>query len=247
MIVSDPIPLMVLATVVGFLIGATGIGGVLLPPGLMQLQGLAVHDAMALAMFAFAGPGLFAWLRHGSRVVTDRWLLFAAVPGALVGALALAFVAETLAIALLASVLVLSAIRLLHPSIHRPRAGRSAVSRSSTHAATGMLTGFCSALTATSGPLVLLPLLLWQGAALPSAILLGQLIQLPISLAVTSVHTLNGEAPLGAGLVMGLLLISGTMAGQYFAQRLPSRLLSGTVCLLLLGTAGAMLWRLSSS
>ena len=42
----------------GWLIGATGIGGVLVVPVLNQLQGVALQQAIAAASLAFALPGL---------------------------------------------------------------------------------------------------------------------------------------------------------------------------------------------
>ena len=54
---------------VGALIGATGVGGVLLIPALMFFGGLGTHEAMATALFSFLFAGILAtasYQRYGT-------------------------------------------------------------------------------------------------------------------------------------------------------------------------------------
>lgn len=73
----------------GGLIGATGIGGVLLVPALTQLEGVPLTQAVAASSLAFAFPALAAlwWLRRAPTVGARKlWFLIAgATPGALLG------------------------------------------------------------------------------------------------------------------------------------------------------------------
>jgi len=61
--------LIAISLVVGMLIGAVGIGGILLIPALNILGGLTIQEAMAtaLATFIFTGViGTFSFQRRGS-------------------------------------------------------------------------------------------------------------------------------------------------------------------------------------
>lgn len=49
--------LLLVAFLVGALIGAVGIGGILLIPALTALAGLVIHEAMATALFTFLFTG----------------------------------------------------------------------------------------------------------------------------------------------------------------------------------------------
>src|SRR6185436_5148217 len=69
----------------GWLIGATGIGGVLVVPALVQFEPMPVAQAISASALAFAFPGAAAlwWLRAGPP--SDRPRLLALVAGALPG------------------------------------------------------------------------------------------------------------------------------------------------------------------
>ena len=68
-----------LGLLIGLLVGATSIGGVLLVPALVFVWGIEVHAAVATSMASFMLGGLVAALlfgRHGSvnsvAIITDR-------------------------------------------------------------------------------------------------------------------------------------------------------------------------------
>ena len=54
---------------VGTLIGAVGIGGILLIPALTAFAGLPIHAAMATALFTFAFTGITGTVRSEERRV----------------------------------------------------------------------------------------------------------------------------------------------------------------------------------
>lgn len=65
----DLLLLLIIAFAVGALIGAVGIGGILLIPALATFGGLDIHEAMATALFTFAFTGIAGTLffqRKGS-------------------------------------------------------------------------------------------------------------------------------------------------------------------------------------
>src|SRR5215204_1740037 len=84
------IMLLVLALIVGVLIGCVGIGGVLLPPALVYVGGLDFHLAAATSVWAFLFCGAAGTLTYSSRRNVDwrmvAWLGVGVVPTALVGA-----------------------------------------------------------------------------------------------------------------------------------------------------------------
>jgi uncharacterized membrane protein YfcA len=265
---TDLLPTALVALAVGLLIGAVGIGGVLLVPWLTQAAGVPVHAAAAIAMLAFVAPGLAAWVAtRGSargpvdRSAADRRLLWAAVPGTLAGTAALLWLSERAALAVLGVVVIVVGLRLLARPGHRPTDHDQP---SQPHAAadagaaappapppspieadwpSGLVTGFGSGLSATGGPMVLTPLLAWRGVPIRRAIALGQRVQLPVAATASLGHLLGGTAHVGAGLLIGLLLVPGMLAGPRLAHALPQRLLTIAVAAVLLLSGGLFLAR----
>jgi uncharacterized membrane protein YfcA len=214
------------AIVVGMLIGSIGVGGVLLVPWLTHVGGVPVQQAAGIAMLAFIGPGLvalaFAIRAGGSRTAADWSLLLATAPGAFAGAAALAWMPERAALGVLASSVLVVGLRLL-----RGGAVRAATpARTVAGPAIGALTGFASGMTATSGPMVLVPLAVWRGVPLPDAIAIGQLVQLPIAVTASAGFLAAGSVDLATGATLGAILVPGTLLGQRLGRLLPLRALS---------------------
>ena len=84
--------LLAIGLVVGVLIGAIGVGGVLLVPALTCIGGMAIHVAIASAMVAYffaGGLGSIEFSRQGSIRWSDAaWLAAGAMPGVFIGAAA---------------------------------------------------------------------------------------------------------------------------------------------------------------
>ena len=231
--------------VVGALIGAIGVGGVLLVPWLVHAAGVPVQQAAAIAMLAFVGPGAVALVVARRAVLAGGrvdWALVAAtIPGALLGAAALAVVPERAALAVLAASVAIVGLRLVAgPSAGAaPGPAASGASPAVGGVAVGAFTGFASALTATGGPMVLTPLALWRGVPLPEAVALGQLVQLPIAATATAGHALAGTADVAAGATIGALLVPGVLLGHRLGPRVPRRALGRTLGAVLLAAAAA--------
>ena len=66
------VALAVSSFLVGTLIGATGVGGVLLIPAIMFFGGLGTHEAMATALFSFLFAGIVATVSY-QRYGTIDW------------------------------------------------------------------------------------------------------------------------------------------------------------------------------
>lgn len=237
MSLTDIVPLAVLFSIIpiGFLIGSVGIGGVLLAPCLVQFAGLGVRDAIAVSMASFIIPGalaLFLLVRSTGRWLPDRWaVLLGTVPGAFFGAFALSVIPERVALAGLAIFMLATSARVLLTQAGGKRDEGAALT--SRDGLIGLTTGAASALTGTGGPMAMVPVLLWGGTPVLEAVVLGQTAQLPVATTATLGNVLNGPVDIPLASLLGILLVPGILLGRASAGRVPLKLLTRTVALLL--------------
>jgi uncharacterized protein len=233
-----------LGLLAGFLIGAAGIGGVILVPSLVYLAGTPILAAISGAMTSYILTGLFGTLLYAKakfiRWDMAGWLFAGAAPAALAGAFAAYFAPGALLQAVIA---LLAAIWGVHTLFFSRETGASCAHSISNPvlALTGAVTGFASALTGTGGPLVLVPLLLWLGSPVLMAIGLSQAIQLPVSLAATAGNFYNGNLDLRLGGLLALGMPLGIWLGSKLARALPRPMLQRAVALLLIA-AGVLVF-----
>lgn len=218
---------------VGFLTGATSIGGVLLVPLLVYVTGIDIRIAIAAAMFGYLftgsiGAAIFA--RHGSiewRAVL--WLCLGAMPFAFVGAIASKIFPTNLLEVAIAGLILFAGWQ----SIRQREEIAGLAPQGTMLAGIGTGVGFVSAVTGTGGPVTLVPILLWLEVPVITTIGLSQAIMMPIAAAATFGNVLIGtwDFALGAAVAIGLSI--GTFAGAKFAhvismQRL-KQFLAGTL------------------
>jgi uncharacterized membrane protein YfcA len=208
-----------LGLLAGLLIGAVGIGGVILVPALVYFGGIDVHKAIAGAMMSFLLTGAVGTLLY-ARARSIRWdmvgwLWAGAMPAALAGAVA----ANLTSAALLEIVIgLLTASSGLHTLLAAPQ-DQAAEHKSISNPALGLIgavTGFASALSGTGGPLVLVPILMWLDLPVLTAVGLSQVIQLPIALLATAGNLHYGSLDL----VLGALLAAGVGLGAWGGARI---------------------------
>lgn len=225
------------AGLVGGLIGSIGIGGVLLVPFLTAIVGLGARESIAIAMASYIVTGIVAILQarfagEWSRLQSYEPLIFATLPGAFLGGLAIALIPENVALLVLATFLVLTGAW----SLLRDRLPPRAAADTELDWPTGVGAGFASALTGTGGPAVLMPILLWKGVPLLAAIALGQVVQLPIALAATLGNLASGPFNFWIAALVAVGLAPGVVVGRWGAKRLPVMLLGRIVAILLVVT-----------
>jgi len=207
----------------GLLIGCIGIGGVILVPALVYLAGVPVHTAIGAAMMAFLVSGVVGTVVY-ARKGSIRWdmtptLWAGAIPGAVAGSLLAGLAPGTVLEVLIAALTIASGAQamtraaLTDVQAHAPSAHQLAAS--------GAVTGVASSMTGTGGPLVLVPLLLFQGVPVLMAIGLSQAIQLPIALLATVTNYLSGTLDPVLGALLGGGLLFGSWAGARLAHALP--------------------------
>jgi len=213
--------LSVLAVVVGVLIGMVGVGGVLLPPGLVVLGDLTANEAAATSTWAFAFTGVVGTVAYASRGVVPWGMLarlaIGVVPAAFLGALVNATLLASVILLVLAGLTLFVGVQQL-----RPRAVRETRDRLGTVAlvTVGAFVGFGSALTGTGGPVLLVPVLLTLGVAPLRAIAVSQAVQLPVVVAGSVGYLQTGLVDTRLGTVLGCLGALGVMAGAVVATRI---------------------------
>ena len=223
---------------VGLLIGAVGIGGVLLVPALAFIAGIEVHEAIPACMLAFLPTGAVAvaiYARHGSiRWEMVSWLCLGAIPAAIAGAVSLAYIPASAVMLLIASLMVLAGIDALRKSL-RPEsvAGEARLSPSAL-VFVGGVTGFGSAMTGTGGPLILVPLAIYLGLPALTAIGLSQAIQIPIAAFASTANWALGAINLELAAFIAVGVVAGTVAGALLIHRVATIHLRKIIAVLLI-------------
>lgn len=227
---------------IGVLIGGVGIGGVLLPPALNGLGGIALHTAIPACMLAYLGSGAVGTWVYARRGTLD-WRPAAALcaggaPGAYLGAFILP---HAPAAALAWGIAALLAAGGGY-AFSRPRRGRAREispapaprPRAVALALTGFVVGVGSALTGTGGPTLLIPLLVWLRVPMLTAVGLSQVIQLPVAALATLGNAAHGAIDWRLSAWLAAALVGGVAAGAKIAHALPAAALTRLVAVLLI-------------
>jgi uncharacterized membrane protein YfcA len=229
-----------LVLVGGMMIGAVGIGGVLVVPALTDAAGVPLGRAIAASMAGFLATGIVAAGSSRNRTArsTGLWPLnLAALAGAVIGAAVVDLIPGAAIRLFIAAVAIASGTHALVPrraTYERPNA-LSAPALGSI----GVLVGCGSALSGTGGPVMLLPILLFCGVPVRAGIAMAQVVQLPIALSATAVNAAQGRLdPLLGALAAGLLVV-GSVAGMWLAARVETSALKRAVAI---GLVALGLW-----
>ncbi|MFT7460169.1 MAG: putative membrane protein YfcA [Planctomycetota bacterium] len=220
---------------VGALIGAIGIGGVLLVPSLNYLAGISVHEAIPACMLSYLATGTVGALiyaRHGSiewRMV--GWLCIGAIPAAFLGATSLTFIPAIVVKLIIAAVMILAGIDALL-KLAKPKASQKSITNVGL-IGIGLVTGFGSAITGTGGPLVLVPLSIFFGLPVLTAVGLSQAVQIPIAIFASIANWNQGNLNVTLGLIIAASMVVGTLVGATLIHRLPVAPLKKLVATLL--------------
>ncbi len=225
------------AAVVGFLIGAIGIGGILLIPALAALAQLTPHQASATALFTFLFTGILGTILFQRKGSID-WRQAATVcTGAIVfsyvGARASALVSGPVLMQVVALLIVFAGAYVFFPAKPRP-AGTPEGPRTGLLLLIGAASGFGSGFSGAGGPLFSVPLMVIGGFPALTAIGTSQVLQVWSAGAGSLAHLSTGAIhwPLVPGLVAGEL--AGVFAGAWLAHAVSAlvlRRLAGASCL----------------
>ena len=230
--------LMAIGLATGTLIGAVGVGGVLLVPALVLLGGLDVHDATPVATLSFLFTGIAGTAAYSRQRRIDwptaRWLLLFAIPGAVGGASTNVFLSSTSVTVVIAVTLTAAAVRSLRRT---PADSNGRTLGLAALAVIGAAVGFGSTLSGTGGPVLLIPVMLLGGAGVKLAVSSSQPIQVPIAIfgaaSFLAYGSLDWQLALSLGTAQGL----GTVVGARISDRLPVEMLLRLVTWALVASA----------
>lgn len=215
--------LLVLAVAVGVLVGMVGVGGVLLPPGLVALGDLTANQATATSIWAFMFTGVVGTVVYSWRGVVPWGMLarlaVGVVPAAFLGAIVNASLPASVVLLVLAAITLFVGVQQLRPGdVRETREGLG----TATLIAVGGAVGFGSALTGTGGPVLLVPTLLMLGIAPLRAVAVSQAIQLPVVMAGSAGYLQTALVDIRLGTALGCLAALGVVAGAVVATRVPA-------------------------
>jgi uncharacterized protein len=216
--------LLLAALGVGALIGAVGIGGILLIPALTAFAGLDIHEAMATALFTFAFTGITGTMLFQRRGSID-WrvtipLCAGAIPFAFLGAWLNSLTRATVLALLLAAVIIFAGVHTLatwrvprDPAFHGDHGLQRALLT-----AIGAVSGLGSGWTGVGGPALSVPLMMLFGfPALPS-IGVSQVIQIIAALSGTLGNLNFGTINFSVAATVTLMEIAGVYVGARIAH-----------------------------
>lgn len=237
------------AALVGILIGAVGVGGVLLIPALQLLALLPIQAAMATALFTFIFTGIVGtalFQRRGSIdwALTTPLCLGGALFG-VVGGWANARLDAKLLTLILALLIVAAGANTLFTSSaprtacfdDRPRRRRALLFM------IGAVTGFGSGLTGIGGPALAVPMLVLCGFPALAAIGASQVIQIVASVSGSVAHLAHGNVDLRLAALLTLFEVLGVAVGVRAAHAVDARWLRRGVGLLCVGVGAGLLVR----
>ncbi|KQY57312.1 MULTISPECIES: sulfite exporter TauE/SafE family protein [unclassified Nocardioides] len=234
-----------LALVIGALIGMVGVGGVLLPPGLVALGDLSVHEATATSTWAFLFTGVVGTIAYARQGVVPwpmlRRLGVGVVPAAFLGALVSASLPATALMLGLAALTLLVGVNQLLPGARHLDVGELGTVPL---VGIGAFVGLGSALTGTGGPVLLVPILLLLGVAPLKAVAVSQAVQLPVVVAGSIGFLQTGLVDVRLGTLLGVVAALGTVGGALLATRVPGEALRKVVACACLAAGTLILVRL---
>lgn len=208
-----------IAFVVGALIGAVGIGGILLIPALTAFAGLGIHEAMATALFTFIFTGITGTVMFQRRGSIDWRVTTPVCMGAVLFAFAGAWmnsITKPVALALiLAGIIIFAGIYTLATwrGLRRPAFDGSHGRQQALLGAIGAVAGFGSGLTGVGGPALSVPLMVLFGFPALSSIGASQVIQIIAAVSGTLGNLQFGTVNFKIAAVVTLLEIAGVFVG----------------------------------
>lgn len=221
---------------IGALIGATGVGGVLLIPALMFFGGLGTHEAMATALFSFFFTGILAtysYQRYGS---IDWGITLPVLIGSFISSYGGAY-AGSLAAArqlniLLAAIIIFSSLYSMLPA-----RGICLAERLTRRGSTilllgiGVFTGFLCGMTGAGGGIVSVPAMLIFGYGALPCIATSQVLQSIVSVSGSASNMASGFVVFSIVWWVTVCELAGIVLGVRIAHRAPVAVLKKAVTL----------------
>ena len=234
---------------VGALIGAVGIGGVLLIPALVAFAALPLQTAMATALFTFAFTGIVGTAMFQRRGSIDwsvtRPVLFGATIFAFFGAWVNSVARPAVLALVLAGVIVFAGVYTLCTArwMRKPVFYENPRAQRITLVAIGAAAGFGSGLTGVGGPALSVPLLVLCGFPALVSIGASQVIQIAAAMSGTLGNLQYGSIDFGIAATVTLLELAGVLVGVRMAHAVDPAVLRIFVAVLCLVVGTALIVR----
>lgn len=204
---------------VGVLIGAVGIGGILLIPALTAFAGLGIHEAMATALFTFTFTGITGTVMFQRRGSID-WrvtapLCLGAVLFAFAGAWMNALSGPTALAIILAGIIIFAGVYTLATwrGLRQPAFYGMNRAQQALLATIGAISGFGSGLTGVGGPALSVPMMVLFGFPALTSIGASQVIQIIAATSGTLGNLQFGTINFTIAALITLLEIAGVFVG----------------------------------
>lgn len=241
--------LFIVGLVVGVLIGAVGIGGVLLVPALFLLADVGVHEAIPACMLSYLATGavgVLVYTRHGSiRWEMMIWLCLGAIPAAYLGSLSLLSIPADMIMVLISVLMIFAGIDALRKSKTKDQTSTEDKSLGALPLIViGIVTGFGSAITGTGGPLIVVPIIMYLGLPVLTAVGLSQAIQIPIATFASIGNWEAGNLNFNLSLSIAVSMIIGSLIGSIVVHRLPRESVRKFVAILLVSAGSGIAIRI---
>lgn len=232
--------LVLISIAIGVLVGAAGVGGFFMPPALMLLTDMDIHQSMTLSLFTFIFTGIAGALFFHKKGSMDWTLVRPVCLGAAATGYAGAWIGHRLDTASLSTVL---AAVILVVGIHTSAAGggravlampEGARQRRLILAAIGAVTGFFSGLTGIGGPVLSVPLMVVCGYSVLTAVGVGQVLQTVGALSGSLANLHYASIDYGLAAFIDVFEIAGVLVGAAAIHRLDGALvkrLVGGLCM----------------
>ena len=236
--ILENVQLLIASGIVGFLIGAVGVGGILLVPALVALAGLTPHQASATALFTFLFTGILGTILFQRRGSID-WrqtlvVCTSAVIFSYLGAMASAAVDEITLMRVIAGLIIFAGVYVFVPVGNEAPASNSRF-RLPLLIAIGIASGFGSGFSGAGGPLFSVPLMVITGFSPLSVIGTSQVLQIFSATSGTIANIRYGDIQWALVIWITAGELAGVFAGARLAHSLSSNALkrgTGVICLL---------------
>jgi uncharacterized membrane protein YfcA len=232
--------ILALAAIIGFIMGAVGIGGILLIVPLTLIAGLDIHQASTTLLLTFLFTGIYSVCLFQRRGTID-WRLaipvcLGALPFSFVGAIANTRVDATSLNIVIALIITFAGTYVLFPGLVRPSRKRAEASKGSIVAllAIGAISGFGSGISGAGGPLFSIPIMLISGFAPLTAIGTGMVLQVVSAASGSVSNLLFGSIDFYYAALITIFELVGVSFGVQFghsANAAVLRNMAGLLCL----------------
>ena len=229
------IVLYLVSLLVGFLVGITGVGGILIPPALILFSGQETHMAMGTALASFLPVGVVGTVMYRRLGHIDWYKALPYMAGSLAawpGALLNARLPAGPLVAMLACIIMFAGLCALRP----PKPGRGSAFWQSGKGffCIGAITALLAGLTGAGGPVVSIPWMIIAGVSPMTAVGLAMPYQVTTALFGTIGNVADGHVDFAILPYICLMALIGLFAGIAVTKRIPTevlrKLIGGLCC-----------------